>query len=416
MGTNGATNTQEVSTLVNAKSTQDSSIFSPQRYSGMRRPIEQAHTWPPEVYTSPQWYEREVETVFLKTWQLATREEEIPNPGDYVRIDIVGEPLMIIRDHDGTIRALSASCRHRGSELVKGKGNCERLVCPYHAWVYALSGELLRTNDMSEAEGFDKSQYNLPSIRAETWGGFVFINFDADAEPLMQALADLPARFESYNLKDMRVTRKWENRFNANWKIWVENSREGYHVPIVHRESLDTYYPGAVSTRFESHGLPGVYEINSSDNENGLYVPRNKTLPFVEGLSPTDQESTHFMIFYPSLLMNVPPDRITFHQYFPEGPEWTRIVTWCCFPRSTVELEEFEREAEEKYYPSMDLFIKEDKGICEVVHRGIQGRLAAPGRYCPRQEKTVYEFANYVLDRVIGPESESGDTLLQAVT
>ena len=391
-------------------------IFSPERYAGMREPIEQAHTFPPDVYTSVPWYEREVETIFLRTWQLATREEEIPNPGDYVRFDIVGEPLIIIRGEDNKVRALSAACRHRGSELLNGKGHCDRIVCPYHAWVYSLEGELLRTNDMGEAKNFDKTQFRLPSIRAETWGGFVFVNFDADAPPLLETLGDLPERFASYKFEDMRVTRKWENRFNANWKIWVENSREGYHVPIVHRESLDTYYPGSVSRRFESSGVPGVYEINSSDNENGLYVPRNNTLPFVDGLSADDEEMTHFMIYYPSLLMNVPPDRITFHQYFPEGPEWTRIVTWCCFPRSTVEREDFEREVEEKYYPSMDLFIKEDKGICEVVHRGIVGRLAAPGRYCPPQEKTVYEFAKYVIDRVIGPATQDDKAKLTAVT
>ena len=83
-------------------------------------------------------------------------------------------------------------------------------------------------------------------------------------------------------------------------------------------------------------------------------------------------------------------------------------MTWCCFPESTVNLPEFEAEAEEKYYPSMDLFIAEDKGICEVVHRGVVGRMAAPGRYSPLQERTVYEFANYVLNHVIGPREEGG--------
>ena len=205
-------------------------------------------------------------------------------------------------------------------------------------------------------------------------------------------------------MEDMVVTKKWENTFNANWKIWVENSREGYHVRTVHRESLDTYYPGAKNSKFKAEGKSGVYAINSSDNENGLYIPRNKTLPFVNGISKDDQEHTHFMVFYPHLLMNVPPDRITFHQYFPEGPEWTRIVTWCCFPKDTVALENFEEEAEDKYYPPMELFIKEDKGICEVVHRGIVGRHARPGRYSPTEEQTVYEFSNYVLDHVIGPE------------
>lgn len=381
------------------------SIWSPDRYTETRKPIEEATCLPPDVYTSKEWYDKEIETIFLKSWLVATREEEIPNPGDYVRLDIVGEPLIILRDLEGNIRAMSASCRHRGSELVSGKGNCRLLVCPYHAWSYALDGQLKAAPSMEDAKGFDKSNYTLPSIRAETWAGFVFINFDDDAKPLLESLSHLPERFKSYDMKNMKVTKKWENRFNANWKIWVENSREGYHVRTVHRGSLDTYYPGAKASKFLAEGIPGVYEINSSDNENGLYVPRNKTLPFIEGLSDEDRESTHFMVFYPHLLMNLPPDRITFHQYFPEGPEWTRIVTWCCFPQSTIDLEEFEREAEEKYYPPMELFIEEDKGICELVHRGIGGRLAKPGRYCPSEEKTVHEFASFVLDHVLGKPS-----------
>lgn len=385
---------------------EDDSIWSQDTYANTRKPIDEAHTLPPAVYTSQDWYDREVDSIFRKSWLVATREEEIPNPGDYVRIDIVGEPLIILRDQAGTIRALSASCRHRGSELVAGKGNCRLLVCPYHAWSYSLTGELKAAPSMEDAKDFDKSKYNLPSIRAETWGGFVFINFDLSAQPLLESLGNLPKRFESYKLETMKVTKKWENRFKANWKVWVENSREGYHVRTVHRKSLDTYYPGAKVNKFFSEGVPGVYEINTSDNENGLYVPRDKTLPFIEGLSEEDNECTHFLVHYPHLLMNLPPDRITFHQYFPEGPEWTRIVTWCCFPESTIALENFEKDAEEKYYPPMELFIAEDKGICELVQRGIGGTLAKRGRFCPSEEKTVHEFAGYVVDHVLGREQE----------
>ena len=264
-------------------------IFSPDRYEDTRRPIEHASPLPRDVYISQEWYDREVETIFLKKWLVATREEEIPNPGDYVRLDIIDEPLIILRDDDGEIRALSASCRHRGSELLVGSGNCKKITCPYHAWTYALDGRLLATPSMKDAEAFDKSLHDLPSVRAETWGGFVFINFDPDARSLLESLGGLVDRLASYRMEEMKVTKKWENRFNANWKIWVENSREGYHVRTVHRESLDTFYPGAVRTAFKADGEPMVYAINSSDNENGLYVPRNHTLPFVEGLAPEDE-------------------------------------------------------------------------------------------------------------------------------
>ena len=90
---------------------------------------------------------------------------------------------------------------------------------------------------MKEARCFNKEDHNLPTFRTETWAGFVFINFDDDAKSLLDSLGNLPERFRDYKIENMRVTKKWENRFNANWKIWVENSREGYHVKTVHRES-----------------------------------------------------------------------------------------------------------------------------------------------------------------------------------
>ncbi|MGI9270367.1 MAG: aromatic ring-hydroxylating oxygenase subunit alpha [Woeseiaceae bacterium] len=380
------------------------SIFSPQNYRDTRAPIEEAKPLPREVYCSQEWYDLEMETIFKRSWLLATRLEEIPNKGDYVRVDLLGVPLIILRDRDDKIRALSAACRHRGAELVSGKGHCVRLVCPYHAWTYSLSGELIGAPAMQDAKGFNKADHSLPSIKAETWGGFVFVNFDQNADSLLDSLGGLPKRMESYGLEDMRVTKKWENRFNANWKVWVENSREGYHVPTIHRESLDTYYPGCKFSGFEATGEPGRYMINTSDTETGLYVPRNKTLPFIDGLSDADEASTHFLVFYPSLLLNVPPDRITFHQYFPEGPEWTRIVTWCCFPKTTVELPNFEKDAEERYYPQMELFIKEDKDVCAIVQRGLKSPMMEMGRYSPAEEQTVYDFSNWVLDKVIGPD------------
>ena len=379
------------------------SIFSPEKYAKTRLPIEEASPLPGEVYTSQEWYDREMETIFKKRWLQVTREEEIPNPGDYVRIDILGEPLVILRDREGVVRAMSAACQHRNAELVEGKGNCKRLVCPYHAWTYSLTGELIGAPAMEDAKGFDKKEHSLPTVRAELWGGFVFINFDDDATSLLESLADLPERFKDYRLEDMKVIKKWENTFTANWKIWVENSREGYHVRTVHKPSFDTYFPGAQLSDFNAVGIPGVYAINSSDVETGLYVPRGGKFPFVETLSEEDRNSTHFMVFYPHLLMNMPPDRITFHQYFPEGPNQTRIITWCCFPQSTIERDDFEEEFEEKYIGPMEMFIDEDKGICEVVHRGIVSKLTTPTRYSPTEEKTVHEFSNYVLDHVIGP-------------
>jgi phenylpropionate dioxygenase-like ring-hydroxylating dioxygenase large terminal subunit len=380
---------------------ESNSLFSPSTYAAFAQPLNQASTLPPQIYTSPEWYEREIDSIFLKSWLVATREEEIPNPGDYVRVDFVNEPIIVVRDHDNNVRAMSASCRHRGAEIVKGKGNCRAFVCPYHGWAYRLDGQLLSAPAMGDAIAFDGKQCRLPAVRAETWGGFVFVNFDEDAPSLLSCLDDLPDRFKHHRFEEMRVTKKWVNRLNCNWKVWVENSREGYHVAMAHRGTVQRFYPDSKIDKFSARGKSGIYEINTSTNENGLYIPRNPVLPLIEGLPKEDLESTHFAIVYPHLLLNVPPDRITFHQYFPEGPEWTTLVTWCCFPESTIMRDDFEKVVPD-YYAPMDLFIAEDKEICEVVQRGVRSRLARPGRFCPAEERTVHEFGRYLLNRVLG--------------
>lgn len=362
-------------------------------------PIELAHSLPPVVYTSQHWYDREVDELFMHGWLVATREEEIAKPGDYLRVDLFGEPLIVIRGRDGVVRTLAATCRHRGAELLKGKGSCRAIVCPYHSWTYSLSGDLIGTPGMGEARNFRREEYSLPSVRTETWGGFVFVNFDNDAEPLLTALSDIPERFSSYKLDEMVVTRKWELDVAANWKVWVENSREGYHLGTVHRPSLEKYSPGYKLIPYSNAGVPGVYCMTTCNNEMGMMIPENPLIPFIEGLSPEDLDANHYVVAYPHFIFNLAPDRMALHQLFPLGPNRTKVVYWLCFPRSTVERSRFSEVSAEIYEP-FDSFIPEDHVICESVQRGLRSRFAAPGRLSPGEEVTVHSFAEYLVGKM----------------
>jgi phenylpropionate dioxygenase-like ring-hydroxylating dioxygenase large terminal subunit len=375
-------------------------MFKPETYAAVRLPVSRAATLPPYAYTSAEWYEREIQEVFHKQWIFVTRLEEIANPGDYVRVDLAGEPIIVVRDRERRVRAMSASCRHRGTEVAKGQGNCASFKCPYHGWSYSLTGELIGVPGMEGVEGFDRAQWGLVPIRAETWGGFVFVNLDPDSPPLAACMGDLPARLGSYRFEDMRVTKKWVNRVEANWKIWLENSREGYHVNVVHRETYRRFYQGRGDSNWRSRGMPGIYEILSGTNDDGLYLPRDPVFPLVEGLSQEDRESTHFVIFYPLLLLNVPPSHLAFHQLQPDGPHATTVTTWMCFPAGTVARADFEQAAG-AYYQIPEMFIPEDKEACAAVQRGLRARLATAGRFS-LEEKPCHEFANYLLDRLVG--------------
>lgn len=372
--------------------------LNPEAYADVRKPLTQASTLPPYCYTSEEWYDLEVERMWLRNWLFIGRIEEVPNPGDYHRVTIVGQPLLMVRGEDNKVRVLSAICRHKGCIVKEGSGNAKTLSCPYHGWTYDLAGRLVVTPGMDEAEGFDKGDFSLIPVATEVWGGFVFANLAAQTRPIMETLGGVAERFKSYRFEQMRVARKTVNRLEANWKLWLENSREGYHAPIVHAKSYRQFYKNRKSRGWINSGKPGVYEIVSSSNDDGLLVPRDPPFEFIDGLSEEDRDTTHFVLYYPHLLLNIAPSHLHFHQMFPEGPHATTLVSWFCFPKKALERPDFEREVP-RYYQSSDLAMIEDKEICAMTQAGLRGSLSRPGRFATL-EMPCHAFANWLLDHV----------------
>ena len=196
-------------------------MFDPRHYEKARLPVLEAETLPPWCYTSQQFYDREVERMFKRTWTFLGRADEIANPGDYVTYDLFGEPVLAVRDRAGDIHAFANSCRHRGTRLLQGKGNCRGIICPYHGWAYNLSGALIGAAGMEQTRDFDRSEHGLHRIRLETWDGFLFVNLSAEGGGLRDYLGDLPEKLSSYNLADMVCVRRREYDLACNWKIYL---------------------------------------------------------------------------------------------------------------------------------------------------------------------------------------------------
>ena len=137
-------------------------------------PVNEAGILPPILYTSSEFYRFERDTIFTKEWLCVGRTSQIPDPGDWYQFTLLDEPLLVVRDRDGQVRVLSAVCQHRGMVVAEGSGNCNKFLCPYHHWSYALDGRLLGMPEMDKAVGFDKTQYNLPSLRRRSGTGLFF--------------------------------------------------------------------------------------------------------------------------------------------------------------------------------------------------------------------------------------------------
>ncbi|MDP3950421.1 aromatic ring-hydroxylating dioxygenase subunit alpha [Microbacterium sp.] len=199
---------------------------------------------PAERYYSREFFELEKEKLWPHVWQMAAREEEIPDPGDFVEYEIVGQSLLIIRQEDGSVKALYNACRHRATELGRDCGRFpgNQIVCPFHGWRWKIDGEITH---VFGREGFDpetikKEDISLKEAKCETWGGHVWINMDHDAPSLQEALFPAASLLDRAAVGNMRV--KWwkEAIINCNWKLAQEAFFEGWHVKQTHPQ-LYTY-------------------------------------------------------------------------------------------------------------------------------------------------------------------------------
>ena len=186
-------------------------------------------------YTDPDFYELEREHVLAKSWVCAGREEDLRNPGDYRIWDRLDAPLLLIRGQDHKLRAFYNTCRHRGAPVVRNEsGNTKLLRCQYHSWSYGLDGTLKGVPDERDFPCLDKKKRGLIEAACDTWGGWVFVNLDADAEPLHQYLAPLMPELDCVGMEKLRTVHVQDYAIECNWKVAMDAFLEVYHINTIH--------------------------------------------------------------------------------------------------------------------------------------------------------------------------------------
>jgi len=376
---------------------EESPLFRPETYAAVRRPLLEASTLPPACYTSPGFYRREVQTIFMKVWNFIGRADRIPDAGDYFTIEFAGVPVIVMRGADGEVRAFANSCRHRGALLLDGEGNCRAIRCPYHSWTYDTDGTLIVAPEMDATSGFDPAEWHLTPIRLEDWAGFIFINFDDTAPSLRQYLGDLPHKLESYRFEDMVCVRRREYVLNCNWKIYVENAMEAYHIATVHRSTLSRQ-KGKPS---EAQPADGEYcALFKEHKGTRALLAGDVGFPEMPDLQGMAAQGSWYPLLYPSTMFGCTYDCMWWLELHPMGPEKTKLIVGSCFPRSSAARPDFE-EVVQRYYRRWDISIPEDNHISELQQRGLSSPLARQGRLA-HAEPLVHTFGNWVLDHVLG--------------
>jgi len=193
---------------------------------------------PIERYTSRAFHDLEVEKLWRRVWQMACREEEIPEVGDSVLYEIADQSLIVVRAAPGEIRAFHNTCLHRGRALRDCDGRVSKLRCPFHGWAWKLDGSLDHVPSRWDFAHVDPAQYRLPEARVGTWGGFVFVNLDPACAPLAAHLGDLPRHFAAWPLEQRVKEAHVAKRLDCNWKVAQEAFMEAYHVVATHPQLL----------------------------------------------------------------------------------------------------------------------------------------------------------------------------------
>ena len=338
--------------------------------------LETAFTLPANFYVDPTLLEDEKRRVLWRTWQVVGRAEQVANPGDYFTLELCGEPLLITRDAEKRLRGFYNVCRHRAGPPAEGCGTRKLFRCGYHGWTYGLDGRLLNAPEMDGTANFNPEDFRLRPIQVAEWEAQIFVNLDPDAQPLLTALRELPQQAAKYNFGKLSLAGRRDYHMQCNWKVYIDNYLEGYHLPSVHpslNRELD--YNAYVTTLFEKHSLQAS-PIRGPENESSTQRHYKQ--------SDGDMEAEYFWIF-PNWMLNCYPDNVSLNIVLPTGPETCVAIFEWYFPADRL------AQAQQTMKFSDEIQV-EDGHICEVVHKNLKSQSYDRGRYSAKQEKGVHHF------------------------
>jgi Rieske 2Fe-2S family protein len=368
-------------------------------YSNSRRLPQGAMTLPGHYYTDPAILHEETEKIFLSMWTCAGREDEIPEPGDYITRQIGNENIIIVRGEDRKARAFYNNCRHRGTRICNERSGRVKgsFQCPYHAWTFDLDGRLIGAPHMAEVKGFDKDEFPLLGVGCDVWAGHIFFNLDEKRAPLLDQIEGLSEFFERYDLGRLRRAERHEYDIKANWKLIVENYSECYHCPLIHPElnRVTHYLTGDNDTVRPNYN--GGYQI-IGDQFSTLTVEGKKTRPNFKGISKDDQKRVYYYVIYPNLLLSVHPDYVMTHTLWPKEPGVTYVVCEWHFDPGVMKEPNFDPSDAVGFW---DLTNRQDWHACEISQLGVASRGYIPGPFT-HQEELLFEFDRFVVDRLAG--------------
>lgn len=360
-----------------------------------------AHSLPAWIYLDPGFFELEKKAIFHVSWQLVCHQNDVPQVGDYYCFELHGESVVVIRGDDGQVRGFHNVCRHRASLLLDGaSGHCgARIVCPYHAWTYALNGRLVAVPQSEHFAGLNKAQHGLVPLDMEIFLGFIFIRFAPGLPSVAEMARPYLHELAAYRMEELvpqgRVTLRPRS---VNWKNIADNYSDGLHINVAH--------PGLTRLFGKGYGIAAepwidkmwgeLRDIPSTQWSERLY---QKLLPEVPHLPPERQRLWTYFKLWPNVAFDIYPDQIDFMQFLPISPTETviREIAYV-YPDSRREM----RAARYLNWRINRRVNLEDKALIERVQRGMNSSSYTVGPLA-ETEVCLRSFARRM--RTLIPES-----------
>ncbi|MEM1404076.1 MAG: aromatic ring-hydroxylating dioxygenase subunit alpha [Pseudomonadota bacterium] len=357
-------------------------------------PLGVAEALPFKAFHDAEYFSVELARVFKEDWVFVCMDADLAKPGDYQGLNIAGEAIVVLRTKEGSLRALSNVCRHRGVVMLQGAGNLAtgKLVCPYHAWTYEDDGTLRAVPHTGSVE-VRKEEHCLPSFRVESWHGFVFVTLNDDAPPLAQRFRGLEMHLEPYATDSFShalptSTSVW----NANWKLAIENFVEGYHFFAVHKNTVET----AASTR-DCFYVDGNADWSVTGGKQAGYP--TDILGWIKGAAT----ETHYLSIHmpPNLVINLYGGHLGWARVLPTEPDQVEVTTGYASARP---LGQFMSGLGQRIFGSIDRKIfAEDQAICERAQKGVRSERSKGGQLV-ELERAVINFHQYLAKRLAGTD------------
>lgn len=337
--------------------------------------IENSSTIPSEFYSNKDIYDLEKNAIFDKSWHLIGSQSRIPNFGDTLNAEVLDEPILIVRQKDLSLKAFFNVCQHRGGPLVRKNCTVKSFQCRYHGWIYNIDGSLQKTRDFSGVENFKKQDYGLKSINVFSWMGLIFINLNSKVTSFPLSNTSIENRISSINISNFKYHSRKSYKLNCNWKVYIDNYLEGYHIPFVHpklNKVID--YKSYKTELYEGYSIQWAL----IDPELSPYEKNQKS----------NNSFAFYFTIYPNILLNIAPGRLQTNIIKPDSPN-------SCTVHFDYYFGDIPAENIKKDFDFSEEVQLEDIQICEEVQKGIESRAYNIGRISKKSEQGLHHFQSY---------------------